>query len=286
MPKKIPDTFWVCQNFLRKTIIRLIAFGNVAVKLQDKTREFSDSLADNIGGQRSKFDVMGTILQICIGGSLKNHIVGRGNFSDSMANHYLSILLYHNLIESRKDTEINRTYYHATEKGRTFIEHYNELQKLFVRESNLGVPSNSLEANPTDTRKITNVVLAHGAHPKRILIVDDERDITSAMSGGLEDSGYSVDVYSDPLTALANYKPHYYDLLILDVKMPKMTGFELYRAIRKNDEKINVCFLTAFEMYSDEFRKVFPSMDVRHFIQKPIAMNELVEQINRLLEQG
>jgi DNA-binding response OmpR family regulator len=119
----------------------------------------------------------------------------------------------------------------------------------------------------------------------RIMVVDDESDITSAMKIGLEDNGFDVKVFNDPLSALASYKPGAYDLLILDVKMPKMNGFELYREIRKIDEKARVCFLTAFEMYMEEFRRVFPSMDVKHFIQKPITMNDLVAQIRKITGQ-
>ena len=81
---------------------------------------------DNIGGQRSKIDVIATILYICLEGSIKNHIIGKGNFSDSMTNHYLSILLYHNLLETYKDEgNSNRTYYKTTQNGKSIIGHYN-----------------------------------------------------------------------------------------------------------------------------------------------------------------
>jgi predicted transcriptional regulator len=63
---------------------------------------------DKIGGQRSKIDVIATILYICLNGSLKNHIIGKGNFSDAMANHYISILLYNDLLHVSKD-ENSRT---------------------------------------------------------------------------------------------------------------------------------------------------------------------------------
>ena len=68
--------------------------------------------------------------------------------------------------------------------------------------------------------------------------------------------------------------------------MPHMYGFEIYIKIRNIDDKFEVCFLTAFEMYSEEFKKVFPSMDIKHFIQKPIAMTDLVEQIRMLTERA
>src|ERR671939_2216300 len=95
----------------------------------------SELQQDNIGGQRSKIDVVATILYICLDGSLKNHIIGKGNLSDSMTNHYLTLLLYHNLLETYKDEDNkNRTYYRPPQKGKGVIVHYNEIQKLFLKE--------------------------------------------------------------------------------------------------------------------------------------------------------
>jgi two-component system, OmpR family, response regulator ChvI len=68
----------------------------------------------------------------------------------------------------------------------------------------------------------------------RILVVDDEVDITLSFSLALEDSGlFEVDTYNDPLVALSNYRPNSYDLLLLDIKMPHMDGFELYDKMKK-----------------------------------------------------
>jgi CheY-like chemotaxis protein/predicted transcriptional regulator len=218
---------------------------------------------------------MAAILHISLEPSLKNHIIGKGNFSDAMANHYLTILLYHKLLESSKD-ESGRTYYRTTEKGRQFIRHYKDMQGLFVHSTD------SHENTPAHRE----VESPHGGkYATRIMIVDDESDITSAIQIGLEDNGFEANVFNDPALALESYRPGIYDLLLLDVKMPGMSGFELYRKIRDIDTKAKVCFLTAFEMYSDEFRRVFPSMNVEHFIQKPIAMTDLVQQIKRLTER-
>jgi two-component system catabolic regulation response regulator CreB/two-component system response regulator ChvI len=76
----------------------------------------------------------------------------------------------------------------------------------------------------------------------RILLVDDEQDITFAFRIGLEDNGFIVDTFNDPQEALSNFKAGLYDLLLIDVKMPKMNGFELYRDIEKIDNKAKVCF--------------------------------------------
>lgn len=235
-------------------------------------------IQDYIGGQRSKFDVMVTILQICLEGSLKNHVIGKGNFSDAMANHYLSILLYHNLLESSKD-ENGRMSYRTTEKGRHFISRYAEIQNLFKRVE-APAPANERRQEAKHSPKGEELRTS-----KKILVVDDESDISSAIKIGLEDNGFIVTVFNDPLSALASYRPGAYDLLILDVKMSKMNGFELYREIRKIDDRAKVCFLTAFEMYGDEFKRVFPSMDVKHFIQKPISMVDLTDQIRKLTDR-
>jgi CheY-like chemotaxis protein/predicted transcriptional regulator len=242
-------------------------------------------LTDNVGGQRSKFDVIAAILAICLTDSLKNHIVGKGNFSDAMANHYLSILLYHNLVTVNKDPG-GRTYYKSTEKGRQFLHYYREMQILFSRSASAAVGSSKVTEHATSDSEI-QAGMTDNPTPERngavrILVVDDEKDISSAMQMGLEDNGFRVDTYNDPIAALASYHPGTYDLLIIDVKMPRMGGFELYRRIREVDDRTKVCFLTAFEMYSSEFRRVFPTMDVKHFINKPLSMTELVEQIQEL----
>ena len=113
-----------------------------------------------------------------------------------------------------------------------------------------------------------------------ILIVDDEIDITLAFKKGLESNGFLVDTYNDPLTALLNFKSDFYDLLLVDVRMPKMNGFELYQEIEKVDKKSKVCFITAFEVYYHALREIFPTLEVGCFIRKPIEIDDLVKRIN------
>ena len=121
---------------------------------------------------------------------------------------------------------------------------------------------------------------------RRILVVDDEPDNTSVFSMGLEDEGFVVDTFTDPQLALSAFKAETYDLLILDIKMPIMNGFELYEKIKKVDNNVNVCFLTAFgEGYHEEFRRKFPtpsSSDVK-FVRKPIRIDELVKKVNEII---
>ena len=121
---------------------------------------------------------------------------------------------------------------------------------------------------------------------KRILVVDDEPDISSSIKRGLERNGFQVDAYSDPEEALAEFKPGMYDLLLVDIRMPKLNGFELYREIKKKNDQSKICFFTAFEVYYEEFKKVFPTLDVKCFIRKPITISDLVTHINTELNNN
>ncbi len=86
---------------------------------------------------------------------------------------------------------------------------------------------------------------------KRILLVDNETYLTSLFRLVLEDHGFVVDVYNDSLLALLNFKPGFYELIILDIRMPTMDGLQLCRNITKIDNKAKVCFLTASEKYNE-----------------------------------
>ena len=114
---------------------------------------------------------------------------------------------------------------------------------------------------------------------KKILIVDDEPDVNITLRKVLEKNGFIVDSYENPFLALDNFKPHYYDLLILDIKMPEMNGFSFYREIKKLDQKMKVCFLTAGEMYYGLYSDIFSSLPANCFIRKPITNKELLKHI-------
>jgi CheY-like chemotaxis protein len=119
---------------------------------------------------------------------------------------------------------------------------------------------------------------------KRILAVDDEADLTMLCRLALEYHGFNVNTFNDPQEALSNYKPGYYDLVILDIKMPKMDGFELYDEIKKKDPQAKICFLTASELYYEEFRKKeYHAIDKNLFIRKPIDNEELLKELSRIM---
>ncbi|MGC2382153.1 MAG: response regulator [Nitrososphaeraceae archaeon] len=80
---------------------------------------------------------------------------------------------------------------------------------------------------------------------KRILVIDDESDICITLANVLEGDGFVVHTFDDPLLALEDFREDLYDLLILEIKMKKMSGFELYKEIKKIDNKVQVCFLTS-----------------------------------------
>lgn len=109
---------------------------------------------------------------------------------------------------------------------------------------------------------------------KKILIVDDEIDVTFTLQKMLETDGYDVQTYNDPRLALKSFKQELFDLILLDIRMPHMDGFKLFEEIRKKDEKVKVCFMTAFEVYRDQFGQL-PSSDIQHFIEKPVDLKEL-----------
>jgi len=120
----------------------------------------------------------------------------------------------------------------------------------------------------------------------KILIVDDEPSVTLTFKTVLQGNGFkdNVDVYNDPLEALSNFKPGFYDMLLLDVKMPKMNGFELYEKMREIDDTVKVCFITSYDVYYMSLRELFPTVEVDSFIQKPIGAYNLVKRINQELQ--
>jgi CheY-like chemotaxis protein len=127
----------------------------------------------------------------------------------------------------------------------------------------------------------------HQNSPPKIMVVDDEKDILAIIKLGLESKrSFSVDVFHSGEEALQGFTAHaqdYYDLVLTDIRMPKMNGFDLYRRIREKNQSIPIAFITAFEINEDEFNKVMPSIKVRDFIKKPVRIPDLIEKLNAIL---
>ena len=120
---------------------------------------------------------------------------------------------------------------------------------------------------------------------KKILFVDDEPDIIYSIKRVLEANGFVIDSYTDPTLALSNFKPRLYDLLILDIKMPKISGLDLYQKMKDIDSNVKICFLTASELFYEEYRRLdaYPSLDKAYFIQKPFRSEDLIHKLNEIL---
>jgi DNA-binding response OmpR family regulator len=120
-----------------------------------------------------------------------------------------------------------------------------------------------------------------------ILLIDDESDITFTIKSILENNGFKVDSFTDPISALDNYQINFYDLIILDIKMPKMDGFQLYTKIREKDPKVKICFLTAIATFNEEFRKtrlvLGKTINEDYFIQKPIKIEDLIKKLTSIM---
>ena len=122
---------------------------------------------------------------------------------------------------------------------------------------------------------------------KKILVIDDEPDLTYTLEKVLEDNGFKVESFNDPLLALNNYKVNFYDLIILDIKMPKINGFELYIKIREKDPKVKICFLTAITTFKEDFRKnglaLGNTLKEDYFIHKPIKTEDLIIKLTSIM---
>ena len=116
----------------------------------------------------------------------------------------------------------------------------------------------------------------------RILVVDDEPDILLTFKIVLEENGFKTDAFNDPILALRNFTAGSYDLAIVDIRMPRITGLGLYEELRKIDNKVRICFLSAISNYQ-EFSKYFPTINESQVIIKPVNNQTLIESINKIM---
>ena len=111
------------------------------------------------------------------------------------------------------------------------------------------------------------------------MLVDDEPGITEIMRLGLRKFGFETDIFNEPRIALSQFKPNYYDAIILDIRMPGMTGFELAKQIWAKDANARICFCSAYEIYEHEAKRVFVNFKTHCFIKKPILPSALAKHV-------
>lgn len=127
--------------------------------------------------------------------------------------------------------------------------------------------------------------MTNNTNRKRILLVDDEPDIALAFKIGLEDNGFRVDMFNDPEEASLNFKCSLYDLLLLDIKMPNMSGIEFYYRMKEIDKKVKICFITASEIYyfKQITEEIFTVLGAKYLFRKPIKLEDLVNALRKEL---
>ena len=119
---------------------------------------------------------------------------------------------------------------------------------------------------------------------KVVLVVDDDPDMTSVFSLGLQDEGFEVYTYNDPLEVLSQFRPNFYDLLLVDINMPKMNGIDLSRKLLELDSNVKICFITAGEANIEALRELYPTRGIGCFIRKPVTIDELVRRVKAELD--
>ena len=119
---------------------------------------------------------------------------------------------------------------------------------------------------------------------RRILVVDDEPDVTFTLKKGLENSRlFEVNTFNDPELVLSNFKPGFYDFLLIDIRMPNMSGYDLYDKMKNIDNKVKACFISAYEINYRALREQFPLIEMECYA-KPIEIDDLIRRINAELE--
>jgi CheY-like chemotaxis protein len=174
--------------------------------------------------------------------------------------------------ESKKLSDLIDTKYYDKIMTKLYLKTREEYQrtKLYSQKQKIEEEQEGLH-NQTTRRK-------------RILVVDDEYDICMVYQMVLHDAGFECISYIDPVKALKEFKPYFYDLILLDIRMPVLNGFELCKKIIELDRTVHIIFITASEEYYEQFRSQhFPELGKINYIQKPIANEELIRIVNMII---
>ncbi|MFL6358525.1 MAG: response regulator transcription factor [Nitrososphaeraceae archaeon] len=171
-----------------------------------------------------------------------------------------------------KDT----SFYHSHNENSNHYQHYHS-------QPSSSSPPHQLQNQESNTAAVERTW--KDPFIKRILVVDDDPDITLTFKVGLEDDkSFEVYTYTDPLEALSRFRPHFYDLLLVDINMPKMNGFELCTMILKIDVNVRICFITAGDTNIEALREIYPTLSIGCFIKKPVTIEYLAKRLKAELD--
>ena len=153
------------------------------------------------------------------------------------------------------------------------------MTNLSVNDEELGRRSFT---EPTDTQN--EIITNNRAFSSTVLIIDDDPDVTTVFGLGLQDQGFNVYTYNDPLEALSQFRPNLYDLLLLDINMPKMNGIDLSIQLLALDTNVKLCFITAGDANIEVLRELYPNRSIGCYIKKPVTIEALVRRIKEELD--
>jgi DNA-binding response OmpR family regulator len=140
--------------------------------------------------------------------------------------------------------------------------------------NSIGSQENTMDLDITEEKRLSKVVL----------ILDDDPDMTSIFSLGLQDEGFEVYTFNDPLDVLSQFRPNFYDLMLIDINMPKMNGIDLSRQLLELDPNVKICFITAGEANIEVLRELYPTRNIGCFIKKPVTIDQLVGRLKAELD--
>ena len=187
------------------------------------------------------------------------------------------------------DNGISSLYYHSysSDDDRHVDQQYLSETSPSLTDTNY--PQNQ-ESNLDTIIETEAKVSPKSPFIKRILVVDDDPDFTLTFKAGLEGYRYGgkkrfeVYTYNDPLLVLKEFKPHFYDLLLTDIDMPKMNGFQLCEKILELDVNIRVCFMSALEVNIQALRELYPKVSFGCYIEMPVTIEYLIKRLSAELD--
>jgi CheY-like chemotaxis protein len=197
---------------------------------------------------------------------------------------------YHSHFHSSPSLEKEMPFRHS------YSNNGDSLKKIYLSESSSRATSNYLRNQGSRLDTIIETETKVTLKPpsiKRILLVDDDPDITLTFKAGLDGHYYGygdkkkrfeVYTYNDPLLLLKEFKPHFYDLLLTDIDMPNMNGFQLCEKLLELDVNIRVCFMSALELNIQALREVYPNVSFGCYIEMPVTIEYLIKRLSAELD--